>query len=128
MVTGILGVSILTALTALVSQHVYFKKQYLEQLDGEISRTQQAANDVEALKKKLKIIRAAERLENSSLEILSVLHRSTPPEIYLRTIAFEEQSQVVLKGMTQKMSTVLTTEFSSSQNQKRDAVGKQGRK
>ncbi len=106
MVMGILGVSILTALTALVSQHVYFKKQYLEQLDGEISRTQQAANDVEALKKKLKIIRAAERLENSSLEILSVLHRSTPPEIYLRTIAFEEQSQVVLKGMTQKMSTV----------------------
>ena len=106
MVMGILGVSILTALTALVSQHVYFKKQYLEQLDGEISRTQQAVNDVEALKKKLKIIRAAERLENSSLEILSVLHRSTPPEIYLRTIAFEEQSQVVLKGMTQKMSTV----------------------
>src|SRR5436309_9756918 len=106
MVMGILGVSILTALTALVSQHVYFKKQYLEQLDGEISRTQQAADDVEALKKKLKIIRAAERLENSSLEILSVLHRSTPPEIYLKTIAFEEQSQVVLKGMTQKMSTV----------------------
>src|SRR2546428_12789508 len=40
MVMGILGVSILTALTALVSQHVYFKKQYLEQLDGEIARTQ----------------------------------------------------------------------------------------
>lgn len=106
MVMGILSVSILTALTALVSQHVYFKKQYLEQLEGEISRTQQAANDVEALKKRLKIIREAERRENSSLEILSVLHRSTPPEIYLKAIAFEEQSHVVLKGMTQKMSTV----------------------
>src|SRR5712692_1154191 len=106
MVMGILGVSILAALTALVSQHVYFKKQYLEQLDGEIARTQQAASDVETLKKRLKIIRAAERLENSSLEILSVLHRSTPPEIYLKSITFEEQSHVVLKGMTQKMSTV----------------------
>jgi Tfp pilus assembly protein PilN len=106
MVMGILGVSILTALTALVSQHVYFKKQYLEQLDGEIARTQPAANDVDALKKKLKMIRAAERIENSSLEVLSVLHRSTPPEIYLKSIAFEEQSHVVLKGMTQKMSTV----------------------
>ena len=106
MVMGILGVSILTALTALVSQHVYFKKQYLEQLDGEIARTQPAANDVDALKKKLKMIRAAERIENSSLEVLSVLHRSTPPEIYLKSIAFEEQSHVVLKGMTQKMSAV----------------------
>jgi len=106
MVMGILGVSILTALTALVSQHVYFKKQYLEQLDGEIARTQPAADDVDALKKKLKMIRAAERIENSSLEVLSVLHRSTPPEIYLKSIAFEEQSHVVLKGMTQKMSAV----------------------
>src|SRR5438094_9596005 len=106
MVSGILGVSILTALTALVSQHVYFKKQYLEQLDGEIARTQQAASDVEALKKRLKIIREAERRENSSLEILSVLHRSTPPEISLKSIAFDEDSHVVLKGVTQKMSTV----------------------
>src|SRR5256712_1112576 len=106
MVTGILGVSILAALTALVSQHVYFKKQYLEQLDGEIARTQQAASDVEALKKRLKIIREAERRENSSLEILSVLHRSTPPEISLKSIAFDEDSHVVLKGVTQKMSTV----------------------
>src|SRR5439155_7627167 len=106
MVTGILSVSILAALTALVSQHVYFKKQYLEQLDGEIARTQQTANDVEALKKRLKIIREAERRENSSLEILSVLHRSTPPEISLKSIAFDEDSHVVLKGVTQKMSTV----------------------
>lgn len=106
MVMGILIVSILTALTALVSQHVYFKKQYLEQLDAEISRTQQAASDVEALKKRLRIIREAERPENSSLEILAVLHKNTPPEIYLKAIAFEEGSHVVLKGVSQKMSTV----------------------
>lgn len=106
MVTGILGVSIFAAVTALVSQHVYFKKQYLEQLDGEISRTQQAASGVEALRKKLQIISAAERLENSSLDILSVLHRTTPPEVSIRAIAFDEKSHVVLKGVTQKMSTV----------------------
>jgi len=57
-------------------------------------------------KKRLKIIREAERRENSSLEILSVLHRSTPPEISLKSIAFDEDSHVVLKGVTQKMSTV----------------------
>jgi Tfp pilus assembly PilM family ATPase/Tfp pilus assembly protein PilN len=106
LVTGILGISLLTALTALVSQHVYFKKQYLEQLDGEIARTQQAAGDVETLKKRLRVIREVERLENSSLDILSLLHRTTPPEIRLKAIAFEEGSHLVLKGATPKMSTV----------------------
>jgi Tfp pilus assembly PilM family ATPase len=106
MMTGILGISVLMALTGLVSQHVYFKKHYLEELDQEIARTQPAAGEVEALKQKLKIIREAERLENSSLDILALLHRSTPPQIYLKAIAFEDGSHVVLKGGTQKMSTV----------------------
>jgi Tfp pilus assembly PilM family ATPase len=106
MVMGILGVSILAALTALVSQHVYFKKQYLEQLEAEVARTQQAASDVDSLRRRLRIIGETARLENSSLEILSVLHRSTPPEISLRAIAFEEESHVVLKGVTPKMSAV----------------------
>jgi Tfp pilus assembly protein PilN len=106
MVMGVLGVSLLTALGALVSQHVYVKKQYLDQLDQEIARTQQVATEVEAVKKRLKVIREIERLENSSLEILSVLHRSTPPQIHLKAVAFEEGTQVVLKGATQNMSTV----------------------
>jgi Tfp pilus assembly PilM family ATPase/Tfp pilus assembly protein PilN len=106
MVMGILGVSILTALGALVSQHVYVKKQYLEQLDREIARTQEAAGDVEVVKRRLKIIRQIERLENSSLDILSVLHRATPPQIHLKAIAFDAGGQVVLKGATENMSTV----------------------
>lgn len=103
---GILVISILTALTALVSQHIYFKKQYLEQLSQEVLRTQQEASDVEALKKRIKIIRDATRLQNSSLEILSVLYRIVPSDIYLKAITFEEGSQVVLKGVSKQMSTV----------------------
>jgi Tfp pilus assembly PilM family ATPase/Tfp pilus assembly protein PilN len=106
MAMGILGVSILTALGALVSQHVSVKKQYLQQLDREIERTQQAAGDVDVVKRRLKIIKQIERLENSSLDILSVLHRTTPPQIHLKAIAFDEGGQLVLKGATQKMSTV----------------------
>jgi Tfp pilus assembly PilM family ATPase/Tfp pilus assembly protein PilN len=106
MVTGILSVSIVAAVTALVSQQVHFKRQYLEALDAEIARTEQGASDVEAVKKKLQLIGGAERLENSSLDILSVLHRSTPPEISIRAITYEEGSHVVLKGGAQRMSTV----------------------
>jgi hypothetical protein len=58
------------------------------------------------VKKKLQIIGGADKLENSSLDILSVLYRSTPPEVSLRAIAFEEGSHVVLKGGAQRMSTV----------------------
>jgi Tfp pilus assembly protein PilN len=105
-VTGVLAVSILTALTALISQHLYFKKQYLEQLNQEILRTQDAAGEVETLRKKIKIIRDVARPQNSSLEILYVLHKSTPSDVYLKTVTFDEGSQVVLKGVSQKMSTV----------------------
>ncbi len=106
MLTGILVVSILTALTALVSQNIYFKKQYIEELRKEVLRTEKGASEVQALKKKLRIIRGATGLENSSLEILSVLHRVVPAEIYLNGITFEEGSKVTLKGVAQKMSTV----------------------
>jgi len=105
-VTGVLAVAILTALTALISQHLYSKRQYLEQLNQEILRTQDAAGEVEVLRKKIKIIRDVARPQNSSLEILYVLHKSTPSDVYLKSVTFDEGSQVVLKGVSQKMSTV----------------------
>lgn len=103
---GILVISIFTTLTALVSQHIYSKKQYLEQLNQEVLRTQREASDIEVLKKRIQIIRHATRLQNSSLEILSVLLRIIPSDIYLKAITFEEGSQVVLKGVSKEMSTV----------------------
>ncbi|MGH9428683.1 MAG: PilN domain-containing protein, partial [Terriglobia bacterium] len=57
-------------------------------------------------KKKMKIIRDATRLQNSPLEILYVLHESLPSNIYLQAVTFEEGSQVVVRGVSQKMSTV----------------------
>ncbi|MEE9568503.1 MAG: PilN domain-containing protein, partial [Candidatus Binatia bacterium] len=107
MLMGILVIAILTALTAFVSQKIFTKKQYIEQVRQEILRTQQGADEVEALKKKIRIIRGAIGLKNSSLEILSVLHRITPPDIYLTGITFQEDSHVILKGVAQKMSSVL---------------------
>jgi len=106
MFTGILVISILTALTTLILQHIYFKKQYLEQLDQAVLRTQQGASEVVALKKKIKIISDTTRLQNSSLEILSVLYKIIPSDIYLKAITFEEGSHLILKGVSRKMSTV----------------------
>lgn len=106
MFTGILVISILAAPTALISQHIYFKKQHLEHLRQEILRTQQEASEVEGLRKKIKIIRDATRLQNSSLEILSVLHKIIPSDIYVKAITFEEGSHLILKGVSRKMSTV----------------------
>ena len=112
MLMGILVILILTAITAFVSQKIFTKKQYIEQVRQEVLQTQQGADEVEALKKKIRIIRGATGLQNSSLEILSVLHRITPLGIYLTSITFQENSHVILKGVAQKMSTVL--DFHSS--------------
>jgi type IV pilus assembly protein PilM len=110
-VTGMLGIAILTALAALVWQHLYFKRQYLEQLHQEISRTQPDANEVDTDKKKIKLIRGMMKPANSALETLSVVHRSIPPDLYLRAVTFDEGAQVVLKGASPKMSSVF--EFAS---------------
>jgi Tfp pilus assembly protein PilN len=106
MFTGILVISIVTALTALISQHIYFKKQYLEHLHQEVLRTQKEASEVEAPKRNIKIIRDATRVQHSSLEILSVLHKIIPSDIYLKDITFEEGLHLILKGVSRKMSTV----------------------
>ncbi len=103
---GILFILILMAVTIFVSQHFYSKKEYLEQLNQEVRQTQDEANEVEAMKKKIKIIREATRFQNSSLEILSVLHRTVPSEIYLKAVTFEDGSHLILKGVAKKMSGV----------------------
>ncbi len=101
---GILFIFILMAVTIFVSQQFYSKKEYLEQLNREVRQTQDEANEVEAMKKKIKIIRDTIRFEDSSLEILYVLHKSLPPDIHLKAITFEDESHVILKGVSKKMS------------------------
>ena len=103
---GMLVISILTALTVLIWQPIYFKKQYLEQLQREVRRTQEGASEVESVRKKIKSLKGATRLQNSSLEILYVLHKTLPSEIYLKAVTFEEGSQVTLKGVSRRMSAV----------------------
>ncbi len=103
---GILVILILMALTVLISQHVYYKKQYIEQLHQEVLRIQQEADEVEGMKKKIKIIREATGFQNSFLDILSVLYQSIPSDIYLKSITFEDGSHLMLKGVSKKMSGV----------------------
>ena len=103
---GILFILILMALTIFVSQQFYSKKEYLEQLNREVRQTQDEANEVVAMKKKIKIIREATGFQNSSLEILSVLHRTVPSDIYLKAVTFEDGSHLILKGVAKKMSGV----------------------
>jgi len=61
---------------------------------------------VEAMKKKIRIIGKATGFENSSLEILSVLYKSIPSNIYLKSITFEDGSHLILQGVAGKMSVV----------------------
>ncbi|MFB3061616.1 MAG: PilN domain-containing protein, partial [Candidatus Binatia bacterium] len=64
------------------------------------------ASEVEAMRKKIKLIRDASSSENSSLKILTVLHMKIPSDIYLKSINFEDGSHLILKGVAKKMSGV----------------------
>jgi Tfp pilus assembly PilM family ATPase/Tfp pilus assembly protein PilN len=103
---GVLVIIILMATTLFVSQQIYSRKQYLEQLNQEVQQTQKEANEVEAMRTKIKLIRDASGSENSSLEILTVLHKNIPADIYLKSINFEAGSHLILKGVAEKMSEV----------------------
>ncbi len=103
---GVLVILILMAITLFVSQKIYSKKQYLEQLNQEVQQTQKEASEVEAMRKKIKLIRDASGSENSSLEILTVLQKNIPSDIYLKSINFEAGSHLILKGVAEKMSGV----------------------
>ncbi len=97
---------ILMAITLFVSQRIYSRKQYLEQLNQEVQQTQKEASEVQAMRKKITLIRDASGAENSSLEILTVLHKNIPSDIYLKSINFEDGSHLILKGVAEQMSGV----------------------
>ena len=103
---GVLVVLILMAITLFVSQQIYSKKQYLEQLNQEVQQTQKEASEVEAMRKQIDLIREASGSENSSLEILTVLHKNIPSDIYIKSINFEDGSHLILKGVAVEMSGV----------------------
>lgn len=103
---GISSILILSAITGFVSQKFYSRKQYLEELTREVQQTQQEAGKVEAMKKKIRVIGNATGFENSSLEILSVLYKSLPSDIFLKSITFEDGSHLMLQGVAEKMSVV----------------------
>ena len=103
---GVLVILILMAVTLLVSQKIYSKKQYLEQLSSEVQQSQKDASKVEAMRRKIKLIGNIGGSENSSLEILAVLYKNIPRNIYLKSINFEDGSHLILKGVAEKMSGV----------------------
>jgi len=103
---GVLVILILMAVTLFISQKIYSKKQYLSQLNQEVQQTQKEADEVEAMRKKIRVIRDASGSESSSLEILDVLHKNMPLDIYLKTIIFEDGSHLILKGVAKQMSGV----------------------
>ena len=103
---GVSVILLLTAVTIFVSQKLYAKRQYLAALREEVAETKREAADVEMMIKKIRLIGKAPGFQNSSLEVLSVLHKTLPPEVYLKSIAFEDASFLILQGVSQKMSSV----------------------
>lgn len=106
MIMGGLLLSILMVFSGLMSERLYFKRQYLEQLKQEVLRTNEQAREVERLRKEIKVVKEIRAIRNSTIELLSRLQQLLPREIYLTAITFKEGEQLTLTGVSEEMSDV----------------------
>lgn len=106
MIMGVLLLSILMVISGMISERLYFKRQYLEQLRQEVQRTTEQATELERLRREIRIVRESSKVRNSPMDVLSLLHQLMPPEIYLTAITFKDGEELTLTGVSQEMSDV----------------------
>lgn len=106
MIMGVLLLSILMVFSGLISARLYFKTQYLMQLRQEVQKTDEEAKAVERLRKEIKIVKEARDIQNSVIEILSLIYKLVPPEIYFNAITFKKREHLILTGVSEEMSDV----------------------
>ena len=106
MIMAALLLSILMVFSGMVSARLYFKSQYLSQLRQEVQKTDEKAREVERLRKEIKIVKESRDIQSSSIEVLSLLYKLIPPEIYFNAVTFKKREYLILTGAAEEMSDV----------------------
>lgn len=104
--TTILALALLAVFGFYVAGSFYKKKDYLENLDREIAKTQEYAASIE---EKLARIRLMEKVKNPDTTFLSYLKKITgvlAPGVYFSSIDYASDNQIVLKGYAGQMAEV----------------------
>jgi len=106
LVMGVLLISLLMSLSFFLSERIYNKKLYLQQLRSQCRKTEKEAMYIERLKRRIKLIKERLNAKGSALDILYHIYSLTPKQIYFTDISIDEKKQVVLRGRAEVMSDV----------------------
>lgn len=104
--TGVLVIFVLVAGSGVLSKKLYDKGRYLRVLDRELQKTDLQANNLEKMRRQLKVIKSQMSMEGSSLDILRELYKVIPKELSLTAFTFEQGRMVILNGMSKSMADV----------------------
>lgn len=101
----ILGTIFITAMG--IVKHLDNKAKYLEKLKLELNTINTEAKPLEELVNRYRFMEKQLKKKPSALDMLCELHKSIPASVSLINFNYEENNQIVLRGQTQDLSSVL---------------------
>lgn len=104
--TGILSLGLLAVIAFFVAGNFYKKKEYLETLQKEITKSQEAAFGIEEKLARTRLIEKVKNPDGTFLAYLRKISGVLPPEVYFNSVEFISEKEVVLKGNARQMSDV----------------------
>lgn len=104
---GVLVASFVMAVSGLLLEQVYKEKAVLRKLTARVEQTAGEAEEVEKMRHVLDVVRHRASPDGSALAFLDTLHRVTHPDLYYKTVAFQDSESMSLRGYAKQMSSVL---------------------
>ncbi len=97
---------ILLSAVGFLAKKLYEKSSTLHYLNRELRKVSSRAQDLEAKKRNLELIRELFSQRSICLDIILELHRIVPAEISLLSFDFEDRKGLVLRGTSKEMAAV----------------------
>ncbi len=104
--TGILCMTILSLLFASFVSKLYFKNEYSKRLMARYQPVINDAKDLEFVFGKTRVIKEYLSNRGHALETLSEVYETTPPEIKLSGLHYEDEGKFAVKGTSTSMASV----------------------
>jgi len=106
--TGIFGMAILILICSIFLTKLYFKTNYLENLNARYQPVNQDVQGLEKILIKVRLIKNYLAGRGYSLEVLRELHSIVPAQIYLNNIVLDEKGNFSIKGSSSSVSEVFS--------------------
>lgn len=103
---GIYLAFILIIVSSIFFGKAYIKKQYLFQLKEEAAKVSEKAEKLSGMLKEIEEVRERIYKRDVALKFIYEIHKAIFPEIYLTSINFDGEDQVILRGVSSVMSEV----------------------